>query len=233
MHKTRSFERHSRGARAPTCLDDPQVIRVPSRSANLHGPGRSCVHRCALLRHLDGSGLSVGGDATAPSSPPRPVPFDGSSAGPYRQGPESADVVISACARDHWSWRWAARLTGCYDKVRTPPDVRAKTTPNDAAARSIDRSHGRSPRGLAMGSSLASRFTSESKRRNSRRRGCFEGWSNCSRASGRRRARSPNPGARLIRSSCGGRFHERCISASTRVSRLISPKAERSDGTRN
>jgi hypothetical protein len=31
------------------------------------------------------------------------------------------------------------RLTGCYDKVRTPPDVRAKTTPNDAAARSIDR----------------------------------------------------------------------------------------------
>ena len=50
-----------------------------------------------------------------------------------------ADVVISACARDHWSWRWAARLTGCYDRVRTPPDVRAKTTPNDAAARSIDR----------------------------------------------------------------------------------------------
>jgi hypothetical protein len=50
-----------------------------------------------------------------------------------------ADVVISACARDHWSWRWAARLTGRYDKVRTPPDVRAKTRPNDAAARSIDR----------------------------------------------------------------------------------------------
>jgi hypothetical protein len=48
-----------------------------------------------------------------------------------------ADLVISACARDHWSWRWAARLTGCYDKVRTPPDVRAKTTANDAAARSI------------------------------------------------------------------------------------------------
>ena len=50
-----------------------------------------------------------------------------------------ADVVISACAPDHWSWRWAARLKGCHDKVRTPPDVRAKTTPNDAAARSIDR----------------------------------------------------------------------------------------------
>ena len=50
-----------------------------------------------------------------------------------------ADIVISACARDHWSWRWAARLTGCYERVRMPPDVRAKTTPNDAAARSIDR----------------------------------------------------------------------------------------------
>jgi hypothetical protein len=50
-----------------------------------------------------------------------------------------ADIVISACARDHWSWRWAARLTGRYGKVRTPPDVRAKTKPNDAAARSIER----------------------------------------------------------------------------------------------
>ena len=36
-------------------------------------------------------------------------------------------------------WRWAARLTGRHDKVRTPPDVRAKTKPNDAAARAIDR----------------------------------------------------------------------------------------------
>jgi hypothetical protein len=50
-----------------------------------------------------------------------------------------ADIVISACARDHWSWRWAARLTGCYDKTRAPPDVRHHTKANDAAARSIDR----------------------------------------------------------------------------------------------
>ena len=50
-----------------------------------------------------------------------------------------ADIVIRACAEDHWTWRWAARLMGCYDKVRTPPDVRSKTKPNDAAARSIDR----------------------------------------------------------------------------------------------
>ena len=50
-----------------------------------------------------------------------------------------ADIVISACALDHWSWRFAARLTGCFDTIRTPPDVRGKTKPNDAAARSIDR----------------------------------------------------------------------------------------------
>lgn len=53
-----------------------------------------------------------------------------------------ADVLISACARDHFSWRWAARLTGCYDKVRTPPDVRGKTKANEAAARAIDRMAG-------------------------------------------------------------------------------------------
>jgi hypothetical protein len=50
-----------------------------------------------------------------------------------------ADIVISACVRDHWSWRWAARLTGRYGKVRTPPDAWAKTKPSDSAARSIDR----------------------------------------------------------------------------------------------
>jgi hypothetical protein len=50
-----------------------------------------------------------------------------------------ADLVLCASARDHWTWRWAARITGCYEKVQPPPDVRAKTRPNDAAARSIDR----------------------------------------------------------------------------------------------
>jgi hypothetical protein len=50
-----------------------------------------------------------------------------------------ADIAMSACARDHWTWRVAGRITGCYDKVRTPPDVRMKTKANDAAARSIDR----------------------------------------------------------------------------------------------
>lgn len=49
----------------------------------------------------------------------------------------AADLVMSACARDHWSWRMAARLTGRYDKVRTPPDVRLRTRANAAVAGSI------------------------------------------------------------------------------------------------
>lgn len=49
------------------------------------------------------------------------------------------DLLISACARDHWSWRWAARITGCYETPRVPPDVRPKTPRNDATARAIDR----------------------------------------------------------------------------------------------
>jgi hypothetical protein len=50
-----------------------------------------------------------------------------------------ADIVLCACARDHWTWRWAARVMGCYDNVQAPPDVKKKTTANDAVARSIDR----------------------------------------------------------------------------------------------
>ncbi|MBN8616230.1 MAG: hypothetical protein J0L92_36910 [Deltaproteobacteria bacterium] len=50
-----------------------------------------------------------------------------------------ADLVIRACPRDHFTWRWAARLTGCWETVRPPPDVKSATKPNDATARSIDR----------------------------------------------------------------------------------------------
>ncbi len=49
-----------------------------------------------------------------------------------------ADIVISACSQDHWSWRLAGRLTGCYDKIRVSPDVRRKVVDKSAAARSIE-----------------------------------------------------------------------------------------------
>jgi hypothetical protein len=48
-----------------------------------------------------------------------------------------ADIVLCAGAKDHWSWRWAARITGCYERVRVPPDVRKAISDTTAAARSI------------------------------------------------------------------------------------------------
>ncbi len=48
-----------------------------------------------------------------------------------------ADVVLCADARDHWTWRFAARIVGCYGRLRVPPDVKKKIPDKDAAARSI------------------------------------------------------------------------------------------------
>lgn len=49
----------------------------------------------------------------------------------------AADMLISACARDHWTWRIAARIWGRYEKIGTPPDVRWSTRPSAEAAESI------------------------------------------------------------------------------------------------
>ena len=48
-----------------------------------------------------------------------------------------ADIVLCAGAKDHWTCRCAARLTGFYERVRVPPDVRGKIPDKAAAARSI------------------------------------------------------------------------------------------------
>jgi hypothetical protein len=48
-----------------------------------------------------------------------------------------ADIVCSAGAKDHWTWRCAARMTGCWERVRVPPDARKKIPDKAAAARSI------------------------------------------------------------------------------------------------
>jgi hypothetical protein len=48
-----------------------------------------------------------------------------------------ADIVCSAGVKDHWTWRCGARLTGCYERVRVPPDARKKIVDKPAAARSL------------------------------------------------------------------------------------------------
>jgi hypothetical protein len=54
----------------------------------------------------------------------------------------AADLLISACARDHWTWGIAAHIWGRYEKVRTPPDVRWNTRANPAVAESIAQMRG-------------------------------------------------------------------------------------------
>jgi len=49
----------------------------------------------------------------------------------------AADLLMSACARDHWTSRLAGRVFGHYGRVRTPPDVRWHTQPTLAVAESI------------------------------------------------------------------------------------------------
>ena len=48
-----------------------------------------------------------------------------------------ADIVCSAGANDHFTWRFGARLTGCYERVRVPPDARKKLEDKASAARSL------------------------------------------------------------------------------------------------
>jgi len=48
-----------------------------------------------------------------------------------------ADVVLWADENDHWSWRFAARMMGCFKRVRVSPDVRKKVADKEAASRSL------------------------------------------------------------------------------------------------
>jgi hypothetical protein len=48
-----------------------------------------------------------------------------------------ADIVCSASVNDHFTWRFGARITGCYERVRVPPDARKKLADKAAAARSL------------------------------------------------------------------------------------------------
>ena len=49
-----------------------------------------------------------------------------------------ADLVMAACAEDHWTWRTAARILRLYGRIFVPPDVKAKTKSNPDAAASIE-----------------------------------------------------------------------------------------------
>ncbi len=48
-----------------------------------------------------------------------------------------ADIVLCAHAEDHWTWRVAARITGCYERLRVPPDVKKELADKAATVRSV------------------------------------------------------------------------------------------------
>lgn len=51
----------------------------------------------------------------------------------------AADLLMSSCARDHWTSQVAGRILGHHERSRVPPDVRWNTRANDAVARSIEQ----------------------------------------------------------------------------------------------
>jgi len=48
-----------------------------------------------------------------------------------------ADAVLRADEHDHFTWRIASRMLGCYRRVRVPPDVKKEVANREAAAESL------------------------------------------------------------------------------------------------
>lgn len=49
-----------------------------------------------------------------------------------------ADLMMCGCPADHWSWRWASRVTGQYLRYKAPPDVRWHTRGGPMVRQSLD-----------------------------------------------------------------------------------------------
>lgn len=128
----------------PNCFHHLGAPATAARfaSAKVVGPPSAPAHNAKLQLHL---GLTddafLGAVKELEAIPLEGCPFLDETVFFHRPTGSliGADLVLSAGPRDHWTWRWAARLTGCYENVRPPPDVRKKTKPSEAAARSIDR----------------------------------------------------------------------------------------------
>jgi hypothetical protein len=72
----------------------------------------------------------------------------------YHRGTQSllgADIVVCADAKDHWTCRFAARLTGFYERARVPPDVKMAKVDKAAAASSITNMLARPAQRLIVG----------------------------------------------------------------------------------
>lgn len=50
----------------------------------------------------------------------------------------AADLMISGCRKDHWTWRWVSRACGQYGRFKLPPDVRVNTRRGPELKQSLD-----------------------------------------------------------------------------------------------
>lgn len=108
--------------------------------ARVVGPASALSRNKALRLHVDINGAQFGKQVPEfETLPLLGVPFLDETVLYHRptQSLLGADIVLCAGAEDHWTWRCAARITSCYDRVRVPPDVRRKIPDKTAAARSI------------------------------------------------------------------------------------------------
>lgn len=107
--------------------------------ARVVGPASALKRNQALTVHVDIHGEFGEQLPELEVLPLRGVPFLDETVLYHRptQTLLGADVVICAGPEDHWTLRVGARLTGFYERVRVPPDVRKTNIDKGAAARSI------------------------------------------------------------------------------------------------
>jgi hypothetical protein len=108
--------------------------------AQVVGPASALYRNKALRLHVDIHGAQFSEQVPEfEVLPLRGVPFWDETVLYHRptQTLLGADIVCCGGANDHWTWRCAARITGCYDRVRVPPDARKKISDKTAAGRSI------------------------------------------------------------------------------------------------
>lgn len=108
--------------------------------AKVVGPASALNRNKALKLHMDIHDAQFGEQVPEfEALPLQGVPFWDETVLFHRptQTLLGADIVLCAGAKDHWTLRYAARITGFYERVRVPPDARKKIPDKAAAARSI------------------------------------------------------------------------------------------------
>lgn len=108
--------------------------------AKVVGPASALNRNKALKLHMDIHDAQFGEQVPEfEALPLQGVPFWDETVLYHRptQTLLGADIVLCAGAKDHWTLRYAARITGFYERVRVPPDARKKIPDKAAAARSI------------------------------------------------------------------------------------------------